>query len=201
MSNLTWHNMNIDRENRENLLEQKGFLLWITGLSGSGKSTVGSLLENRLHQMNKLTYILDGDNIRIGLNKDLDFTEAGRVENIRRISEVGKLFVDAGIITIATFIAPFEKDRESVRTLLGKNYIEVYAKCSLETCENRDPKGLYKKAREKVITNFTGIDSPYEVPNKSEVIIDTDSLTIEESVEKIIDFLVDNRWVSREVNY
>jgi len=189
-NNIRWHDMAIQKHHRENLLAQKGVLIWITGLSGSGKSTIGSHLEKRLHSMGKLTYILDGDNIRSGLNRDLDFTEAGRVENIRRIGEIGKLFVDAGLITIATFIAPFEADRIKVRTLLAEDYIEVYTQCSLETCEDRDPKGLYEKARRKIIKNFTGIDSPYETPKNPEVTVDTDRLSVDESVDKIIDCLI-----------
>lgn len=188
-TNIVWHDMNVKREHREKLLSQKSVLLWFTGLSGSGKSTVASALEKRLHEMGKLTYLLDGDNIRHGLNFDLGFSEEDRIENIRRIGEVSKLMVDAGIITISTFISPFREDREKVRGLLGKSFIEVFIDCPLGVCEQRDPKGIYKKARNGEIKNFTGIDSPYENPENPEITVATHLNSLDECVDEIIKYL------------
>lgn len=188
-TNIVWHNMNVEREHREKLLNQKAVLLWFTGLSGAGKSTVASLLEKRLHEMGKLTYLLDGDNVRHGLNSDLGFSEEDRIENIRRVGEVSKLIVDAGVITISTFISPFKEDRENVRKLLGKDFIEVFTDCPLEVCEKRDPKGIYKKARKGEIKNFTGIDSPYEKPENPEITVSTHLNSLEECVKLIISYL------------
>lgn len=185
-NNIVWHRTSIDKEKREELLGQKGILIWLTGLSGSGKSTIASLLEENLHSKGKLTYLLDGDNIRHGLNSDLDFSQEARVENIRRIKEVANLFVDAGLITIASFISPYKREREKIRELIGDRFIEVYVKCDLKTCEERDPKGLYKKAREGQIKNFTGIDSLYEEADNPEITIDTMLLSPHKAVEKII---------------
>ncbi|MGB3367102.1 MAG: adenylyl-sulfate kinase [Acidaminobacteraceae bacterium] len=187
--NIVWHQTSINQNERENLLKQKGILIWLTGLSGSGKSTVGSLLEERLHKNGKLTYLLDGDNIRHGVSSDLGFSGDDRRENIRRIKEIAKLFVDAGLITIGTFISPYEEDRESIRNLMGERFVEIYVKCDLATCENRDPKGLYQKARDGEIQNFTGIDAPYEEPKNPEVLIDTASLSVVEAVDKIIAYI------------
>ena len=187
--NVVWHSTSIVREDRERLLNQSGRLLWFTGLSGSGKSTIANALEERLYEKGKLTYLLDGDNLRHGLSSDLGFELKDRAENIRRIAEVSKLFVDSGIITLGTFVSPLRSDREEVRNLLKDDFLEIYIKCSLETCESRDPKELYKRARQGEIKNFTGIDSPYEEPKNPELVIYTDSLNIEESVEKIINFL------------
>lgn len=173
MNNIVWHNTKIDKSDRQKIKNHKSACLWFTGLSGSGKSTVANEVELYLNRNNIHTYLLDGDNIRHGLNKDLDFTESGRVENIRRIGEVSKLFVDSGIIVLTAFISPFIKDREIVRNLLlDGEFIEVFVDCDLETCENRDPKGLYSKARKGEINNFTGISSPYEKPENPEIIID-----------------------------
>jgi adenylylsulfate kinase len=188
-TNIVWHDMNVKREDREKLLNQKGIVLWFTGLSGSGKSTVASLLEKKLHNMGKLTYLLDGDNVRHGLNSDLGFLEEDRIENIRRIAELSKLFLDSGIITITTFISPFRNDREKVKELLGDDFIEVYIDCPLEVCEKRDPKGIYKKARLGEIKNFTGIDSPYEKPINPEITVSTHLNTIDECVDSIVDYL------------
>ena len=188
-TNIVWHDMNIKREYREKLLSQKSILLWFTGLSGSGKSTVASALEKRLHGMGKLTYLLDGDNIRHGLNSDLGFSEEDRIENIRRIGEISKLMVDAGIITISTFISPFREDREKVRKLLGKKFIEILIDCPLEVCEQRYPKGIYKKARNGEIKNFTGIDSPYEKPENPEITVSTHLNSLDECVDEIIKYL------------
>lgn len=188
-TNIVWQQTNVSRQDRENLLRQKGILIWFTGLSGSGKSTVATMLEKKLHDMGKLTYLLDGDNVRHGLNSDLGFSKEDRIENIRRIAELSKLFVDAGVITITTFISPFIKDREAVRELLKDDFIEVYVDCPIEVCEKRDPKGIYKKARKGEIKNFTGIDSPYEPPVNPEVTVKTHVDSLEECVSKIIDYL------------
>lgn len=188
-SNVMWHHASVTKEDRERLLKQKGLLLWFTGLSGAGKSTIANALEKRLFEMGKLTYLLDGDNIRHGLNGDLGFSVEDRKENIRRIGEVGKLFVDAGIITLATFISPLKEDRQKVRELLKENFIEIFVDCSLEVCESRDPKNLYRKARRGEIKEFTGISSPYEKPENPEITISTDKQTIEECVDRIIRYL------------
>ena len=186
-TNVTWHNHKVDRGQREELLKQKGVVLWFTGLSGSGKSTVANEVAYKLQKMGKLTYVLDGDNIRHGLNKDLGFSEEDRNENIRRISEVANLFADAGVIAITAFISPYRKYRNFCRKLLGNNrFIEIYTKASLETCEKRDPKGLYKKARAGEIKHFTGIDDPYEEPEKPEIILDTDIINVGEAAEIVI---------------
>jgi len=187
--NLTWHDTIVTRENRENLLKQKSKLLWFTGLSGSGKSTVANSLDIRLNESGKATYLLDGDNIRLGINSDLGFSMEGRSENIRRIGEIGKLFVDAGIITIACFISPLKEDRKMVREALGEDFIEVFVDCPLEECEKRDPKDLYKKARLGVIKEFTGITSPYEKPENPEIVINTKEQTIDQCVDKILDYI------------
>ena len=186
-TNVVWHEHKVTREEREQLLKQKGAVLWFTGLSGSGKSTVASEVAYKLQSMGRLTYILDGDNIRHGLNKDLGFSPEDRNENIRRISEVASLFADAGVITITAFISPYRKYRNFCRELVGNDrFIEIYAKASLETCEKRDPKGMYKKARAGIIKDFTGIDAPYEEPETPEIIIDTDKETVDESAEKVL---------------
>jgi len=189
MKNIVWHNTAIKKEDREKLLNQKGILLWFTGLSGSGKSTIANILEKRLYDLKKHTYLLDGDNIRHGLNFDLGFSLEDRKENIRRISEVAKLFIDAGIITIAAFVSPLNEDRNNLRNAIKQDFIEIFVNCSLKNCEKRDPKGLYKKARSGEIKNFTGIDSPYETPTNPELIINTDTQTPEESAEAILNYL------------
>lgn len=186
-TNVVWHDHAVEREKREQLLKQKGVVLWFTGLSGSGKSTVANEVAHKLHEREKLAYILDGDNIRHGLNKDLGFSPEDRKENIRRISEVANLFADAGLITITAFISPYAKDRNFCRELAGEGrFLEIYANASLETCEKRDPKGMYKKARAGEIKEFTGINAPYEKPEKPELITDTDKETVEESAEKVL---------------
>lgn len=191
-TNVTWHEHKVTREEREQLLKQKGVILWFTGLSGCGKSTVANEVATKLNNMGKLTYVLDGDNIRHGLNKDLGFSPEDRDENIRRISEVACLFADAGVITITAFISPYRKLRNFCRELAGKGrFLEIYTKASLETCEKRDPKGLYKKAREGIIKNLTGIDAPYEEPENPEIIVDTDINDIEQSAELVIEKLQD----------
>ncbi|RLF51185.1 MAG: adenylyl-sulfate kinase [Thermoplasmata archaeon] len=186
-TNIVWHEHKVTREDREKLLKQKGIVIWFTGLSGSGKSTIANEVAYKLHQMGKLTYVLDGDNIRHGLNKNLGFSPEDRNENIRRISEVANLFVDAGLITLTAFISPYKKYRNFCRELVGNDrFIEVYTKASLETCEKRDPKGLYKKAREGIIKDFTGISAPYEEPENPELVIDTDQYSVEESAELVL---------------
>lgn len=190
-NNIIRHNTKITFLEREKLKKHQGVCIWFTGLSGSGKSTLANELEFILNQKGIHTYLLDGDNIRQGLNKNLDFSEEGRKENIRRIGEVAKLFVDAGIVVITAFISPFRIDREQVRNILDKGkFIEVFVNCDIETCELRDPKGLYKKARSGEIRDFTGINSPYEIPDNAEIIIyNGNNSNINENIEKIISYL------------
>ncbi len=189
-TNIQWHEHHVSREEREELLKQKGVLLWFTGLSASGKSTVANEVTHRLHKMGKLTYVLDGDNIRHGLNKNLGFSPEDRAENIRRISEVGHLFADSGVITTTAFISPYRKDRDFCRTLLPEGrFIEVFVKASVEVCEQRDPKGLYKKARAGEIPQFTGISAPYEEPLNAEIVLDADNLSIDAEVEQVLAYL------------
>jgi adenylylsulfate kinase len=178
-------------EERQRLMNQKPKLIWFTGLSGSGKSTLAVQLEAALHGNGFKTYLLDGDNIRSGLNKDLAFTDEGRVENIRRISEVCKLFLDAGVVLLSAFISPFQADREQVKNIVGAdNYIEVFVDAPLEVCEQRDVKGLYKRARAGEVRNFTGISSPYERPTHPDLVIETDKMSIEQSLEKLMGEIV-----------
>jgi adenylylsulfate kinase len=186
-TNVTWHEHKVTREDREKLLKQKGVVIWFTGLSGSGKSTIANEVAYKLNEMGKFAYVLDGDNIRHGLNKDLGFSPEDRDENIRRISEVANLFADSGAIAITAFISPYKKLRNFCRELAGPGrFLEIYTKCSLETCEKRDPKGLYEKARKGIIKDFTGVNAPYEAPEKPEILIDTDKYNIEESAEIVI---------------
>ena len=190
MSNIVQHSFNISKSDREKLHQHKAFLIWFTGLSGSGKSTIANALESKLNSLNVSTYSLDGDNIRLGINKDLTFSPEDRAENIRRIGEIANLFVDAGIVTLASFVSPYSKDREDVRNTVGaKNYIEVYVNTSLDECERRDVKGLYKKAREGEIKNMTGISAPYEIPQNPDLEIDTVKESVEGSVDKIFKYL------------
>lgn len=191
--NIVWHKGKVTKEDREKLLNQKGVVLWLTGLSGSGKSTLASELEKQLFFKKKLTYVLDGDNVRHGLNSDLSFDEKSRIENIRRVGETAKLFSDAGIITIISFISPYISERDKVRDKMKNGeFIEIYVKCSIEKCEERDVKGLYKKAREGKIENFTGIVSPYEAPLNPEIIVDTENESIEKCIDKILEYLLEN---------
>ncbi len=193
-TNVVWHEHLVKREDREELLNQKGTLLWFTGLSASGKSTIANEVASRIFKSGKLTYVLDGDNVRHGLNKNLGFSPEDREENIRRISEVGNLFVDSGIITTTAFISPYRKDRDYAREILGEGrFIEIFVKASIETCEARDPKGLYKKAKSGEIKEFTGISAPYEEPLNAEIILDADTQTIEEEVEMVINYLKDKK--------
>lgn len=176
---------------RSKKLNQKPILIWFTGLSGSGKSTLSNALEEKLFSMGFSTYSLDGDNIRNGLNKDLDFSDLDRVENIRRIGEVSKLMLDAGIVVCASFISPFEDDRKMIKSIIGAgNFVEIHVSTSIEVCEKRDVKGLYLKAREGIIKNFTGIDSIYEKPLNPDLEIDTANLSIEQSCSKILNYII-----------
>jgi adenylylsulfate kinase len=189
-TNVVWHEQTITKEDRRNQNSHNSFVVWFTGLSGSGKSTLANALASRLYQDQVRNYVLDGDNVRHGLNKDLGFSDEDRTENIRRIGEVAKLFVDGGQVVLTAFISPFRTDRQLVRDLLeDKEFIEVYVKCPLDTCEERDPKGLYQKARQGIIKDFTGISSPYEEPENPEIVIETHQSSIEESVENIIQYL------------
>lgn len=190
MNNLTWHQASVTKEERRTQNNHGSFVLWFTGLSASGKSTIANALARRLFENNVRSYVLDGDNIRHGLNKDLSFSEDDRKENIRRIGEVAKLFVDSGTIVITAFISPFRADRNLVRTLLSeKEFIEVFVHCPLQECEKRDPKGLYEKARSGEVKHFTGIDSPYEEPLKPEITVHTHESSIEECVDQLILYL------------
>ena len=195
-TNITWHDGAITNADRERLLNQKGAVLWFTGLSASGKSTLANAVEEKLFEMGHLSYILDGDNIRHGLNKNLGFSPEDREENIRRIGEVSKLFCDAGVITMTAFISPYRADRDKARTLVAQGrFVEIYVKVPIEIAEQRDPKGLYQKARAGEIKEFTGISAPYEEPENAELIIDTGKLNPEESVRTIIDYLIKNKIV------
>lgn len=196
--NTVWHHTNVTKEQRANLKRQKPCLLWYTGLSGSGKSTVANAVDALLHKQGHHTYLLDGDNVRHGLNGDLGFDDAARVENIRRISEVSKLFVDAGMIVSTAFISPFAQDRALARNLLEQGeFIEVYIDTPIEICEQRDPKGLYKKARAGEIKDFTGIDSGYDVPQSPELHVKTAALSIEQCAEQIVDYLAANGYLEK----
>ena len=188
--NLVYHHATVTRERRNQLNKHKSVVLWFTGLSGSGKSTMSHALEERLFNKGCRTFVLDGDNVRHGLNSDLDFSHKDRTENIRRIGEVSKLMMEAGFIIMSAFISPFREDRIAVRNLIPNgDFIEIYCKARLETCEARDIKGLYKRARAGEIKNYTGISSPYEVPENPELIIDTDKEEIKESVSRIVNYL------------
>jgi adenylylsulfate kinase len=189
-SNVIYHQATVTRQRRSKLNEHRSVVLWFTGLSGSGKSTLAHALEEKLFQKGCRTFVLDGDNVRHGLNSNLDFSESDRAENIRRISEVSKLMLESGLIVMTAFISPFNKDRNEAKRLISNDdFIEIYCKASLEICEARDVKGLYKKARAGKIKNYTGIDSPYEVPENPDLIIDTDNETLDNAVFKILNFL------------
>ena len=198
-TNVHWHEGDITREHRARLVGHKGATLWFTGLSGSGKSTVAVELEGMLHEMGVLSYRLDGDNVRLGINKNLGFSAEDRTENIRRIGEIAKLFVDGGVIALSSFISPYRADRDQVRALhdeAGMDFIEIFVDCSLEAAESRDPKGLYKKARAGEIKNFTGIDDPYEEPNNPEIHLHSDQQSLEEEVNAILAVLKERGIIS-----
>lgn len=187
---VVWHHATVTRDRREQQNNHKSAVLWFTGLSGAGKSTLAHAVEEELHQMGCRTFVLDGDNVRHGLCGDLAFSEADRKENIRRVGEAAKLFVGAGVIVLTAFISPFREDRERVRKLIGDaDFIEIFCHCPLEVCEERDVKGLYKKARQGLIKDFTGISSPYEAPDAAELAIDTAAKSLEECVAQVIEFL------------
>ena len=188
-TNIKWHESTINRQNLESLRGHKGMVLWFTGLSGSGKSTLANALNEALHSKKVSTYLLDGDNIRHGLCRDLGFSDKDREENIRRIGEVANLFMNAGIVTITAFVSPFKSDREKVRKIIGKDFIEIFCAANLDICETRDTKGLYKKARLGEIKDFTGISSPYEIPKAPEIRVDTGSLDLNDSVRQIMKYL------------
>ncbi|HAG94290.1 MAG: adenylyl-sulfate kinase [Pseudomonadales bacterium] len=199
-TNVHWHHGEITREDRTRLIKQKGATLWFTGLSGSGKSTVAVALEQKLYELGHLSYRLDGDNIRLGINKNLGFSAEDRAENIRRIGEIAKLFADTGVITLSSFISPYREDRDRVRAIhdtAGLTFIEVFVDCPLEEVERRDPKGLYKKARAGEIKNFTGIDDPYEAPEAPEIHLSTAAMTVEEEVNLIVDYLKTNGYLGQ----
>ena len=188
--NIIWHDHHVSKQERSEIKNQKPCILWFTGLSGSGKSTIANAVESKLSALQKHTYILDGDNIRLGLNKGLGFSDEERVENIRRIGEVAKLFVDSGLIVLTAFISPFKQDRQSVRELVKKGeFIEIFVDTPLSVCESRDPKGLYKKARSGKIASFTGISSVYEEPDQAEIHIQTDKMSIAEASQKVVEYL------------
>jgi len=194
-SNTVWHHATVNRKRRESSgsVPHRSLLVWFTGLSGSGKSTIAHAVEERLFQLGAKTYVLDGDNVRHGLNSDLGFSDSDRNENIRRIGEMVKLFVDAGIITLTAFISPFRAERAQVRALFSEgDFIEVHCDCTLETCEQRDVKGLYKRARAGVIKDFTGVSSPYEDPLNPDLVLDTGIQSLEESVDSVLSIILRN---------
>jgi adenylylsulfate kinase len=199
--NLMWHFPKITKADRHRINGHRSLILWFTGLSGSGKSTIAHRLEERFFKNGIRTYVLDGDNIRTGLNRDLGFSPEDREENIRRIGEMAKLFVDAGIVVLSAFISPYKKDRAIVRNLVGVDeFVEIYVKCPLDICEQRDVKGLYEKAHIGMIKQFTGIDDPYEEPENPEIVIETDKMSIEQCVEEILKFLETKKLVYRVQN-
>ncbi|RPI03813.1 MAG: adenylyl-sulfate kinase [Calditrichaeota bacterium] len=190
-TNITWHEGDITKLDREKFLGQRGVVLWFTGLSASGKSTLAHAVEKRLFENGNLCYVLDGDNIRHGLNKNLGFSPEDREENIRRIGEVAKLFADVGVVVMTAFISPYRSDRQKARDLMPSGeFIEIYVKIPVSVAEQRDPKGLYKKARAGEIKEFTGISAPYEEPENPELIVDTSELSLQESVDKVITYLI-----------
>jgi adenylylsulfate kinase len=196
-TNVTWHHGQVTRAEREKLLGQHGVTVWLSGLSGSGKSTIAVAAEQRLFSLGRLAYVLDGDNVRHGLNKNLGFGPADRSENIRRIGEVAKLMVDAGLIVFTSFISPYRADRDAVRALMRPgDFVEVFVDASVETCEGRDVKGLYRRARAGEIPEFTGISAPYEAPLRPELVLDTNRQTVDESVGAILRFLEEKGYLA-----
>ena len=192
MKNVVWHHATVTRQRRNELNNHKSVVLWFTGLSGSGKSTLAHAVEEELHQIGCRTIVLDGDNMRHGLCKDLDFSDESRKENIRRIGEVAKLFIESGVITLTAFISPFKEERNKARELLSDgDLIEIYVKCPISVCEARDVKGMYKKAKANKIKNFTGISSPYEAPESPDLVINTDKETLSRSVDQVMGILID----------
>lgn len=195
-TNVVWHDAGVTSEERQNKLESKPCILWYTGLSGSGKSTIANAVDRLLFDRGYVTYLLDGDNVRHGLNKDLGFSDVDRIENIRRISEVSNLFLDAGLIVSTAFISPFRTDRVQAKDLIGQErFIEIFVDAPIETCEERDTKGLYKKARDGMIKNFTGIDSPYEAPLSPNVHLSTSCDEIEQCANQVVEYLLNNQFI------
>ncbi len=195
-SNVKWHQPTVTRERREARNGHKSFILWFTGLSGAGKSTLAHAIEEELYKMGCNTFVFDGDNVRHGLSKDLGFSQEDRKENIRRIGEMCKLFTEAGVIALTAFISPYIKDRNTVRQMVkDRDFIEIYCDCSLDICEKRDVKGSYAKARKGEIPNFTGISAPYEVPENPEIIVSTGRDTLEQCMDKVIKYLIDNNLI------
>ncbi|MFT4155751.1 adenylyl-sulfate kinase [Parafilimonas sp.] len=198
VKNIVWHAATINKEDRHRMNGHKSAILWYTGLSGAGKSTLANKVEEKLFERGYHTYVLDGDNIRMGLNKGLGFTAGDRKENIRRIGEVAKLFVDAGVLVSTAFVSPYIEDREMVRGLVKEGeFVEIYAAASLEVCESRDTKGLYKKARAGEIKNFTGISDPYEAPVSPELTVDTGNQTLEESAQAVLNYLEEKGYIEK----
>ncbi|WP_022794659.1 adenylyl-sulfate kinase [Marinococcus halotolerans] len=198
-TDIVWHDASVSKEERQEKNKHQSFVLWFTGLSGSGKSTLANAVSRKLFERGSHTYVLDGDNVRHGLNKDLGFSPEDRTENIRRIGEVAKLFVDSGQIVSTAFISPYREDRHQVRELLPEGeFIEVYVEASLEACEERDPKGLYKKARSGEIPSFTGINAPYEEPETPELTVNTEQKSIEESAQEVVDALVNWNYIEEQ---
>jgi adenylylsulfate kinase len=199
-NNLYWHQSSVTVDARRELNQYKSCVIWFTVLSAAGKSTLANALNEKFHSMHIHGYVLDGDNIRHGLNKDLGFSPEDRQENIRRIGEVAKLFVDAGMIAITAFISPYREDRRQARVLVREDeFLEVFVKCDLEECERRDPKGMYKKARSGAIKEFTGISAPYEEPEKAEITIDTAKNSVDECIQKLLDYLIQNGYIEERL--
>jgi len=199
-NNLYWHAPSVTVDDRREDYDYKSCVLWFTGLSASGKSTLANALNKKFHDMGVKSYVLDGDNIRHGLNKGLGFSAEDRKENIRRIGEVSKLFVDAGLIAMTAFISPYKEDRDNVRKLLkAGEFIEVYVKCPISECERRDPKGIYKKAKAGEIKEFTGISAPYEEPVEPELVIETGALTLDESIKVLLSYLANNGYIKKHL--
>jgi adenylylsulfate kinase len=196
-NNIVWHNGYVTRKHRNRLNNHKSGLIWFTGLSASGKSTIAHCVERELFELGVRTYVLDGDNVRHGLNANLGFSREDRKENLRRIAELSRLFVDAGILVLTAFISPYREDREYIRKRFeGDNFLEIYVKCSIEECEKRDPKGQYKKARAGIIKNYTGISAPYEEPENPDLIIDTENMKLEDSANRVLEVLKEKNFIS-----
>ncbi len=193
---IVWHETLVSKLDRNRINKHKSGVIWFTGLPSSGKSTVAHHLEKELFERGIRSYVLDGDNVRHGINSNLGFSREDRKENLRRIAELSKLFVDAGIVVLAAFVSPYQEDRIFIRDTVGSdNFFEIYVKCSVDTCEKRDPKGHYKKAREGVIKNYTGVSAPYEEPESPDIVLDTEELDVESSIKKILEFLEENRFI------
>ena len=194
-ANVVWHQAAVKREDRIRVSGQRSAVLWFTGLSGSGKSTIASAAESRLNQSGKLSYLLDGDNVRLGLCADLGFSAEDRKENNRRVAHLAKLFWDANVITLVSFISPFRHERESARALIGADFVEIFVDTPIAVCEGRDPKGLYRRARKGEIPEFTGISSPYEAPDRPELVLRTDKESVEDSVDRILGYLHKKKFI------